>query len=85
MPALCCDECGAHLYHAGERVPAGTYLRVDDGSFQRLRLSSRGTLPASLDGHVALYRVAAAPCACQRRRARATPGAQGLSGRSAGR
>ncbi len=62
-----CDECGTHLYQAGERVPAGTYLRVDDESFQRIQLSTAGRLPASFDGHVAWYRTAAAPCACERR------------------
>lgn len=64
-----CEECGAHLYQAGERVPPGAYLRVDDGSFQTVRLSSEAALPASFDGHVALYRAAAAQCACERRQA----------------
>lgn len=67
MRGACCEECGTPLFQAGQQVPAGTYLRVDDGSFQRVRLASRGILPASLDGHVAFYRTAAAPCACQRR------------------
>lgn len=67
MRNACCDECGTRLFQAGERVAAGDYLRVDDGSFQRLRLVSVGRLPASLDGHIALYRTAAAPCACERR------------------
>lgn len=62
-----CEECGEHLYRAGEYAPAGTYLRVDDGSFHSLSLSAAGVLPASFDGHVALYQVAASPCACQRR------------------
>ncbi len=62
-----CEECGTHLYQAGEWAPAGTYLRVDDGSFLRLRLSASGALPASFDGRVALYRSAAAPCICERR------------------
>lgn len=62
-----CEECGTRLFRAGQRVVAGMYLRVDDGSFQRLQLISSGMLPASLDGHIALYRAAAAPCACERR------------------
>lgn len=66
-----CDECGIPLYRAGERVLPGTYLRVDDGSFQRLHLSVMGPLPASFDGHVALYRAAAASCACERRHTKA--------------
>lgn len=59
-----CEECGTRLYHAGEHVPEGTYLRIDDGSFECVKRSSDGALPASFDGHVALYRAAAAPCAC---------------------
>lgn len=62
-----CEECGTRLYQAGEPAPAGAYLRVDDGSFQPLSLPSSGMLPASFDGRVALYRAAAAPCACERR------------------
>lgn len=72
MPSLCCEECGTRLYRAGERAPAGVYLRVDDASFQRVQLIARGVLPASLDGHVALYRAGAAPCACQLRHEAAT-------------
>lgn len=63
-----CDECGDRLYQAGERVPAGAYLRVDDDSFQQVRLVVGGALPPSFDGHVALYRTAAAPCMCARRK-----------------
>ncbi len=62
-----CEECGTRLYQAGEWAPAGTYLRVDNGSFQRLSLPAGGALPASFDGRVALYRLAAAPCVCERR------------------
>lgn len=63
----CCEECGTQIYQAGERVAGGTYLRVDDGSFQRLVVAPDGILPASFDGHVARYRLAAAPCVCERR------------------
>lgn len=63
-----CEECGTRLYRAGDQVPAGTYLRVGDGSFHRLSLPAAGPLPASFDGHVAQYRAAAAPCVCQRQR-----------------
>ena len=44
---------------------------MDDGSFHRLDLSAAGPLPASFDGHVAQYRVASAPCVCQRQRTEA--------------
>jgi hypothetical protein len=60
-----CEECGTRLYRAGDQVPAGAYLRVDDGSFHRLDLSAAGPLPASFDGHIAQYRVASALCVCQ--------------------
>lgn len=62
-----CDECGTELYEAGEVVPAGDYTRVDDRSFHHIVLTQRGSLPPSFDGHIALYRSAAAPCACERR------------------
>lgn len=68
-----CEECGTRLYQAGEHAPAGEYLRIDDGSFQRLSLPADSALPASFDGRVALYRAAAAPCLCERR-------ARGVSG-----
>lgn len=61
-----CEECGTRIYQAGERVAGGTYLRVDDSSFQRLVVSAGETLPASFDGHIAFYRLAAAPCVCER-------------------
>ena len=64
-----CDECETALYEAGEIVPAGNYVRVDDRSFRRVALARRGSLPPSFDGHIALYRSAAAPCACERRHA----------------
>lgn len=61
-----CEECGSALYDAGDAVPAGIYVRVDDGSFRQVILEQRGPLPPSFDGHVAQYRHAAAPCACER-------------------
>ncbi|HEY8325284.1 MAG TPA: hypothetical protein VIG77_12380 [Ktedonobacterales bacterium] len=61
-----CEECGTRLYQAGEHAPSGAYLRVDDSSFQRVETSPDGALPASYDGHIALYRAAASPCACER-------------------
>jgi len=65
--AMHCDECGTELYEAGEVVPAGDYTRVDDRSFRHVALIQRGPLPPSFDGHIALYRSAAAPCACEGR------------------
>jgi hypothetical protein len=65
-----CEECGNVVYQAGETVPAGVYMRIDDGSLRRVALTRRGPLPASFDGHIATYRGAASACACERRHAR---------------
>ena len=59
-----CDECGSMLYQAGEVVPAGTYLRIDDGSFHRIVLDRSGPLPATFDGHIASYRDGVMSCRC---------------------
>ncbi|HEU5345043.1 MAG TPA: hypothetical protein VFX31_15090 [Ktedonobacterales bacterium] len=74
-----CDECGTRLYQAGERAPEGEYLRVDDGSFHQITLARGVALPASFDGHIALYRLAAAPCACQRRHFARQPAAASVA------
>jgi hypothetical protein len=49
------EEYGKPLWRAGEFVPAGTYLRVDDHSYRRIVLEQPGPLPPSYDGHVAFY------------------------------
>jgi|GEM_PF-2783903 hypothetical protein len=59
-----CDECGAPLWRAGEIVPAGTYVRIDDPLHRVVILDQSGPLPAMFDGHIALYRAAPATCAC---------------------
>lgn len=43
------------LWQAGDIVPAGSYRRVDDTLHRIVVLQREGPLPASLDGHVALY------------------------------
>lgn len=53
-----CSE-GAYqfpVWKAGELVPAGVYARIDDESYHIVVLAHEGYLPASFDGHVALYR-----------------------------
>ena len=50
------DEYQIPLWKAGEFVPAGTYVRVDDLSYKVVVLRQDGPLPATFDGHVALYR-----------------------------
>ncbi len=57
-----CDECQMPLWKAGEIVRAGTYVRVDDKSYQTITLDQEGPLPATFDGHVALYCTAACRC-----------------------
>ncbi len=73
---LRCEECQMPLWKAGEVVPAGTYVRVDDRSYRAVILNQEGPLPATFDGHVALYCTSA--CACRdradRRRAVARDG-----------
>ena len=58
-----CEECWMPLWKAGEIVPAGTYTRVDDQSYRAVMLEQEGPLPATFDGHVALY--CTATCACR--------------------
>ncbi len=62
---LQCEECQMPLWRAGEVVPAGTYVRVDDRSYRAVLLDQVGPLPATFDGHVALY--CTAGCACRDR------------------
>lgn len=56
------EEHGVHVWRAGDIVPAGTYLRVDNNSFRTIVLTQEGRLPASYDGHVALYCRSPAVC-----------------------
>jgi hypothetical protein len=53
------------LWKAGEVVPAGTYVRVDDRSYRAVTLEREEPLPATFDGHVALYCTSA--CLCRQR------------------
>ena len=53
------DEHGARLWQAGDVVPPGIYLRVDDGSRRVCVQNTQMPLPGTCDGHVALYRAAA--------------------------
>ncbi len=63
-----CEECQMPLWKAGEVVPAGTYVRVDDRSYRAVTLEREGPLPATFDGHVALYCTAACTCMQRARR-----------------
>ncbi|HET9921309.1 MAG TPA: hypothetical protein VFQ30_15800 [Ktedonobacteraceae bacterium] len=68
---LRCEECQIPLWKAGEIVAAGTYVRVDDDSYRVVILNERGPLPATFDGHIALYCVSA--CTCKNRAAQQAP------------
>jgi hypothetical protein len=50
------DQDQPLLWKAGDIVPAGSYRRVDDTLHRLVVLQQKGPLPASFDGHVALYR-----------------------------
>jgi hypothetical protein len=43
------------VYTAGQIAPPGRYVRVDRPSAVEIILEEPGILPASLDGHVAVY------------------------------
>lgn len=68
---LRCEECQMPLWKAGEVVPAGTYVRVDDRSYRVVILDQEGPLSATFDGHIALYCTSA--CACKDRADRQRP------------
>lgn len=59
---LRCEECQIPLWKAGEVVPVGTYVRVDDQSYRSVILDQEGPLPATFDGHVAMYCTSACTC-----------------------
>lgn len=59
-----CEECGVPLWQAGEVVPPGMYMRVDDEAHAVVSLERAGPLPASLDGHIALYHEVAPTYTC---------------------
>jgi hypothetical protein len=61
-----CEECGVRLWQAGEVVPPGIYMRVDDETHPVMALDQAGPLPASLDGRVALYHLVAPTYTCPR-------------------
>lgn len=43
-------------YTAGQTVPPGRYVRVDEGGGRVIELAATDLLPASCDGRVAVYR-----------------------------
>jgi hypothetical protein len=55
--AMFSEEYQLHVWKAGEIVPAGKYVRIDDCSYRPIMLDEPGPLPATFDGHVALYNI----------------------------
>ena len=57
------DFVDVRLYTAGQTAPPGRYRRVDGDGERAVVLERVDVLPASLDGHVAVYaRVPPVPC-----------------------
>ena len=50
------EEFQVSLWKAGEVVPAGAYVRIDEPSYRVVILDCKGPLPATFDGHIAYYR-----------------------------
>lgn len=47
------DVNAVDIYQAGQRVPPGVYLPLEGG--REVTLAQEDTLPATCDGHVAVY------------------------------
>ena len=47
------DVNGTDIYQAGQRAPPGIYLPLEGG--REVELAHEDTLPATFDGHVAVY------------------------------
>ncbi len=47
------DVDAVDIYQAGQRVPPGVYLPLEGG--REVHLNQEDTLPATCDGHVAVY------------------------------
>jgi hypothetical protein len=47
------DVNAVDIYQAGQRVPPGNYRSLEGG--REVRLEQEDVLPATLDGHVAVY------------------------------
>ncbi|MDQ2687427.1 MAG: hypothetical protein M3Y28_06125 [Armatimonadota bacterium] len=47
------DVDAVDIYQAGERVPPGIYLPLEGG--REVELAQEDALPATFDGHVAVY------------------------------
>lgn len=57
-----CEECDATLWRAGEPAPPGNYVRIDSPVQDVITLSQGECLPATFDGHIAIYRPSGRAC-----------------------
>lgn len=57
-----CEECNAPLWCAGDAAPPGNYVRIDSVTQTVITLRQGESLPASFDGHIALYRPSGRAC-----------------------
>lgn len=57
-----CEECDAPLWRAGEPAPPGNYIRIDSPVQEVIALNQGECLPASFDGHIAIYRPSGRAC-----------------------
>lgn len=57
-----CEECDAPLWRAGEPAPPGNYVRIDSPAQEVIALRPGESLPASFDGHIAVYRPSGRTC-----------------------
>lgn len=55
------EEYQAIVWKAGDIVPEGRYVRLDDPLHRLVVLEQAGPLPATCDGHVAFYRALPGP------------------------
>ena len=57
-----CEECDAPLWLAGESAPPGNYVRIDSSTQEVIAVRPGESLPASFDGHIAIYRPSGRTC-----------------------
>ena len=66
------DVNAVDIYQAGQWVPPGIYLPLEGG--QEVELAQEGALPATSDGHVAVYLRRPASWSEQKKAAKAKQG-----------
>lgn len=69
---MTCEECQQDLWQAGEIVPMGTFIHVDDHSHRIVILEQERARPSMFDGPITLYCSSACRCAMRGRTSEAT-------------